>query len=347
MNSAAYQDPVDTDEQAALWCLRLGEGRLDAEQRRAFDEWMASDEAHVVAFEEAVAIWHGIDDVADMPEMIRYRGEAVEALRRANASRWARGTRWGWTTGGWASAAAACAAVLLIAMVYLFHDPMTSYSTGIGERRIVQLEDGTKLTLDAATQVNVRMDRNSRRLELVSGRAKFDVAHDALRPLSVLARNRLTLATGTSFSVELFKEQMRVVLYEGRVEVMAQAADGTRRNILPAAGQAGPTLVPGNQLIASTSGAATRIAPTDVSRSLSWESGQLTFDGESLALAVDRMNRDSREKLVIADPRIASYTVNGVFLGADAAAFVEGICALHPVQATHEQGKIVLSYRAS
>ncbi|MES2056048.1 MAG: FecR domain-containing protein, partial [Pseudomonadota bacterium] len=273
---------------------------------------------------------------------IRYRAEAVESLRRANARRWARTH---WSMGGWARAAAAFAAVLLVAMVYLLHDPMTSYSTGTGERRVVMLDDGTRLTLDAATQVNVRMDRNSRRLELISGRAKFDVAHDALRPLSVLARNRLTLATGTSFSVELLAEQMRVVLYEGRVEVMAQAPDGTRHTILPPPGA--PGLVPGSELVASTQAAATRIAPTDVSRSLSWENGQLTFDAEPLAVAVDRMNRDAREKLVIADPRIGAYIVNGVFLGADADAFVEGVCALHPVQATREPGRIVLTYRAS
>lgn len=343
MTSPAQQDCLQVDEQAALWCLRLSEGRLDADERGRFDAWIASDEAHVVAFEEAVAVWHGMDDVADMPEMIRYRAEAVEALRRANERRWARSPRW--ISAGWMKVAAACVAVVLTTMAYLLHDPMASYSTGTGERRVVVLEDGTRVTLDAATEVTVRMDRNSRRLELVSGRAKFDVAHDALRPLSVLARNRLTLATGTSFSVELLAQQMRVVLYEGRVEVMAQAADGTRHSILPAPGR--PGLVPGSELIASTSGVATQIAPTDVSRSLSWENGQLTFDAEPLSLAVDRMNRDAREKLVISDPRIASYSVSGVFLGADAEAFVEGVCALHPVQATREPGRIVLSYKAS
>jgi transmembrane sensor len=343
MTAPVHQDHSQIDEQAALWCLRLSEGRLDADERYEFDAWIATDDARAMAFEEAVAIWHGVEDVADTPEMIRYRAEAVESLRRANARRWARTH---WAMGGWGRAAAAFAAVLLVAMVYLLHDPMTSYSTGTGERRVVMLDDGTRVTLDAATRVNVRMDRNSRRLELVSGRAKFDVAHDAMRPLSVLARNRLTLATGTSFSVELLAEQMRVVLYEGRVEVMAQAKDGTRHTILPVAGQPGPTLVPGTELIASTSATTTSIAPTDISRSLSWESGQLTFDGEPLAVAVDRMNRDAREKLVIADPRIGAYIVNGVFLGADADAFVEGVCALHPVQARREDGRIILSYRA-
>ena len=52
--------------------------------------------------------------------------------------------------------------------------------------------------------------------KLLAGRAKFDVAHDALRPFSVLARNRLTVATGTSFSVELLSRQVLAFRCHGR-----------------------------------------------------------------------------------------------------------------------------------
>jgi len=327
------------DEQAVIWYQRLQAGDLDAIERDAFDHWLAGDPANLTLLEEAAVIWHGTIEVADCPEMIRYRAEAVEELRQANARRWSRKAswrRWSWM------GIAACLVLAFGLLAFLLYDPVASYTTGIGERRVVQLEDGTRLTLDGSTEVDVRMDRESRRLTLVSGRAKFDVAHDALRPLSVLARNRLTVATGTSFSVELLPAQVRVVLYEGHVEVMAQPAGGTPTVLVPRSnGVSG--LTSGRELVASTRSVATEIAPLDVSQSLSWESGMVHFDGEPLSLAVERINRDAREPLVIDDPAIASLAVSGVFTSRDTGAFVEGVTALYPIAARKEQGRIVLS----
>jgi len=330
----------ERDEIAAWWCIRLAGDPLDPADMQDFNAWIAVDPANAKAFGEAVTIWEGIDRLTDVPEMIGFRAEAVEGLRRANASRWSPVAVRRWR---WPAAIAACLAIVLLAGAWLLHDPTRRYETGIGERRMVMLDDGTRITLDASSRVDVRLDPDRRRLELVAGRAKFDVAHDPLRPLSVLARNRLTIATGTSFSVELLPRQMRVVLYEGKVEVMAQGADGARRTIrlVDTAAERG-ALVPGRELIASTEGSETRIAEADMTRSLSWESGMLSFDGEPLAIAVERINRDAKIKLVVGDPGVAAYAISGVFTAGDVEAFVEGVSALYPVEVTREPGRLVL-----
>lgn len=327
------------DEQAAIWCQRLEAGNMDLAEQESFDNWLADDPANIILLEEAAVIWHGASEVADSPEMIRYRAEAVEELRQANARRWSRSVDWRrWVP------LAACLVLTLGLFGYFLHDPSTSYRTGAGERRIVQLEDGSRLTLDGSTRVDVEMDRESRRLKLRSGRAKFDVAHDALRPFSVLARNRLTVATGTSFSVELLPRQVRVVLYEGRVEVMAQSVSGPPTVLVSrASGTTG--LTPGRELVAATESIATQIAPLNVPQSLSWESGMVHFDGEPLSLAVERMNRDARQAVVIDDPKLAGMTVSGVFNSRDTAAFIEGVTALYPIAASDEQGRIVLRFK--
>jgi len=338
MSRVANGIAPERDERAAWWCIRMAGGPLDPAELQEFNAWIADDSANAKVFGEAVTIWEGIDRLTETPEMIGFRAEAAEGLRRATAGRWspAAARRWRWPT-----AIAACLAIVLLAGAWLLHDPTRHYQTGIGERRVVMLEDGTRLTLDASSEVEVRMDPDRRRLELVAGRAKFDVAHDPLRPLSVLARNRLTIATGTSFSVELLPRQMRVVLYEGKVEVMAQAPDGARRTIRLADTARG-ALVPGRELIASTEGGETRVAEADMSRSLSWETGMLSFDGEPLAIAVERMNRDAKTKLVVGDAGVAAYAISGVFAAGDVEAFVEGVSTLYPVAVTREPGRLVL-----
>jgi transmembrane sensor len=329
------------DEQAASWCMRLADAQLSADEQAELDAWIAADPANAAAFEEAVAIWQRIDATTGMPEMIRFRAEAVEGLREANARRWARSPSRRWTV---SAAMAACLAMLIVAAVLLLGDRAQTYQTDTGERRVVMLDDGTRLTLDASTRVDVRMERDRRRLELIAGRAKFDVAHDPLRPLSVLARNRLTVATGTSFSVELLPRQVRVILYQGKVEVLEQAQDGANRNLL-AARTDDVALTPGHELIASTAGPEIRIDDTDVERSLTWETGLLSFDGEPLALAVERINRGARNKLVVGDAQIASYGISGVFAAGDVDAFVEGVSAIYPVQAVPGKAALVLKKR--
>ena len=338
-HSAASQ----RDEQAASWCMRLADAQLSADEQADLDAWIAADPANAAAFEEAVATWQRIDATTSMPEMIRFRAEAVEGLRQANARRWARSPGRRWTV---SAAMAACLAMLIVAAVLLLGDRAQTYRTDTGERRVVMLDDGTRLTLDASTRVDVRMERDRRRLELIAGRAKFDVAHDPLRPLSVLARNRLTVATGTSFSVELLPRQVRVILYQGKVEVLEQAQDGANRNLLAARAD-DAALTPGHELIASTAGPEVRINDTDVERSLTWETGLLSFDGEPLALAVERINRGARNKLVVGDAQIASYGISGVFAAGDVDAFVEGVSAIYPVRAVPGKAALVLKKRTT
>ena len=345
----------ERDESAALWCMRLADAPLDAGEQAAFDRWLAADSHNARAFEEAVAVWNGIDTITHTPEMIRHRAEAVESLRDLNARRWSRGNTMRWCR---PAAFAACFVLFLLAAIALLYDHPARYQTGIGERRVVLLEDGSRLTLDAATTVKVWLDDKQRSLELVSGRAKFDVAHDPWRPFSVRAGNRVTIALGTTFSVELLSKQVRVVLYEGRVEVIDQPDENTRLVSLLTAPERSPdakpvaapseaavVLNPGSELIAAADGPAARVITADLTRSLSWESGLLSFEGEPLMLAAERMNRYAKDRIVIGDRRAASYSISGVFAAGDAAAFVEGVTTLYPLDVRLQPGEMVLASR--
>lgn len=340
MNTATNDNAATRDEQAATWCFRFAEAPLGPEEHGALIAWIESDPANAAALEEAVAVWQAADAANATPEMIRFRAEAVTALRDANARRWRlRSSPRLWR---WAGSIAACVALVVAGLLFL-HDPARVYQTEVGERSIVKLEDGTRLTLDAASRVEVRMDADRRRLTLLAGRAKFDVARDPLRPFSVLAGNRLTVATGTSFSVELLPGQMRVILYEGAVEVLDDGAKALETRATPGPVAPATALTPGHELIASTVDTRRHIVDADTERSMGWESGSLSFDRDPLALAIERVNRDAQTRLVIEDRVIANFPISGVFAAGDVDAFVEGVSTLYPVTATPVDGTIVLT----
>ncbi|RZF59144.1 DUF4880 domain-containing protein [Sphingomonas populi] len=328
------------DEQAAYWCLSLAEGALTPSDRIAFDRWL-NDPENARAFEEAVDIWDAIDSVAGRPELIHLRSTALDNFRRQNRQLWSRHTA---SKRLWIGTVAACLLVA-VAMAILVHTPTHSYRTGLGERQLAILEDGSKLSLDADTEVDVRMERDRRDLVLVRGRAKFDVAKNPLRPFSVTAGDKVVVATGTAFSVEMVARQIHVLLYEGHVAVLDR---DSHVPIPPPASPAGSriavdqALQPGRELVMPLGGAAGTVEKADVTQSLSWEAGQLTFDDEPLSSAVARVNRYSKERLVIGDAGTAATRVNGVFTAGDTDAFVEAVTALTPVRAYRENRDVTL-----
>ena len=94
-----------------------------------------------------------------------------------------------------------------------------SFETALGEQRKILLDDGTRLTLDTGTRLVVAMGDQRRTVDLLSGRAHFDVAKDSLRPFVVTAGDRQVVAVGTAFDGARHGDEMSVTMVEGKVVV--------------------------------------------------------------------------------------------------------------------------------
>lgn len=324
-------------EAAAAWCLELADGPLPDERQRAFDAWLVTSADNLAAFERSSNLWRQFGDAAASPELIDVRERALATFRRRNQWRWARRAMTG-------RAVAALAAVLLIigGTMWWAQTAPDIYRTGIGERRVVMLDDGSRASLDAATEVDVRMRGDRRELHLVSGRAKFDVAKDPLKPFSVRVGDKLVVATGTSFSVEMVNGKLRVILYEGRVAVLDRPAGGASSAEVRETDEE-VALTPGRELVVGMSGQSrAHLAKADPVRSLSWEGGQLVFDDEPLNLAVGRINRYSTRRVELKGA-IGRLPVNGVFNTGDVEAFATGIEETLPVRVIRERDVVTIT----
>ncbi|WP_336966564.1 FecR family protein [Sphingobium aquiterrae] len=329
-------------EEASEWCMLHAEGLLAENERHRFDQWIADPE-NAAAFEQATRIWQAMDLAAEWPEMIHIRTTALQSYGEANGARWRSSTarRWAWLGG--------TVAVLLLAFVwsYAFLTGPEIFKTGVGERTVAMLADGTRLSLDADTQVDVVLSSKMRELTLVKGRARFDVAKDRSRPFLVFAGKRAVLATGTQFTVELIDQKVRVVLIEGHVEVLEkfkakEEAEALRVN--PRGISVKQFLQPGVELVeaADNTSPGRQIAPTDIGRALSWEGGKLVFEDTDLRAAVERVNRYSATKVRLGNAGAGNVRLSGVFAQGDVAAFVEAATELGGLQARNGDGAITL-----
>ena len=315
----------DRAAEAAQWCVRLCEGQMTGAARLEFTRWLTQDPRHRTAFDEAVRAWEEVNAAEATTELVALRVEALQSFRRAQRAR-ARLAENGRSS--WVLAASLVVAILIAAGAAWWHLSPQQLSTGVDERRTVLLADGSSVSLDASSQVLVEYSGVRRTLYVMQGRAKFDVAKDPRRPFLVRAADREVVATGTEFSVELLQKDVRVILYEGRVSV-----DGPGGLHKLAAGQS---------LSASVSDTHVDIEPDDANRSLGWESGQLEFVDESLAAAIERVNRYTYDRIVLGNAAAGKVRISGVFSAGDARAFIDGVTAVAPVTAAERNGQEVL-----
>jgi transmembrane sensor len=339
--SISDQAPDHVVIEAAEWCDRVADGLPALEDQLAFEAWLDADPRHRSAFERMAAILLDARKVADIPELIDLRADALQSMRDANREKEGRMLL---RRRPLLAAMAACLLLLLSGLVYQVWQRTDLYVTGVGERRVVMLADGSRVSLDASSRLEVEYDDARRNLRLLSGRAKFDVAKDPRRPFAVTAAGKQVVATGTAFSVELVTGQLRVILYEGHVAVLEEGPrDRPPRAVRNHRGLAADeTLVPGKALILDISRAKAVVEDADPVRSLAWEGGQLVFTDERLDLAVQRVNRYSDHRLVVRGPA-AAIPVSGAFNAGDAEGFVDGIEALYGLKAERSGRQIILT----
>ena len=309
--------------EAAAWRVRLSEAGLSGSLE--FDIWLREPGARA-AWQQVNGAWAMFDTLAHEPEMIAARQAALGDAKRAGARlSMPRVMR----------PLAAIAAVLLIAAVagvgsYTWLNRPDDYQTAAGERRVVTLADGSRLSLDASSEVTVQYRKHARDLHLLKGQARFDVAHDKSRPFSVVAGNQRVIATGTAFNIDMAGPKVFVTLIEGHVVVVNE--DNAGRWELRAGQQlaALPALPP-------------HIAPANTAKVTAWTIGQIVFDDEPLSSVVERVNRYSSTRILIADPGVAQMRISGVLNAGDAPGFVEIVTHYLPVKAVPEgDGAIAL-----
>jgi len=310
--------------EAAAWRVRLTEAGLRSSPE--FESWLR-DGDNQAAWNQVARAWNYFDDVAQAPEIVAAREAALRDANRA-ASRLGRPVLIRRLTGLIAAALVVCA---LGGGAYWWADRPDDYRTLAGERRVVTLADGSKLSLDADSEVTVRYGKNERFLRLLKGQARFDVAHDKTRPFAVIAGRQKVIATGTAFNIDMAGPKVLVTLIEGHVVVLDEYGENTTAPVQPKIIE----LRAGQQLSAAPSGSA-EIVPANIQRVTAWTIGQLMFDDEPLSSVVDRVNRYGGTQIIIADPRVGAMKISGVFNAGDVLGFVEIVTHYLPVRAVSD-----------
>ena len=182
-------------ELAAMWHERLHGSAAGAEERDACLRWRSQHAAHELAWQRMAALWGQFDDLPAEPARAALDAAAdatQRALRRRTVRRGVAGA-----VGVAFAAVLGWAGLGALPPSHLLADQHTR----VGETRVVTLADGSRLTLDTRTAIDVRYDDHQRLVVLRAGRLLADVAPDPDRPFVVQTPQGSPRALGTRFSV--------------------------------------------------------------------------------------------------------------------------------------------------
>jgi len=294
-NADDQQAPDDpTWDEAFDWVIRIERAPKDAAVAAALQAWLARSDIHAVAYQEVRKVWQVAPHLSPaLPERWRnLRPAAVSSVRQLRPVL----SRRQWLIGAAAGVASAFAAGTL-------GDLFADHATGTGETKIVTLADGTRLQLDTDSAVRLSFDQQRRAVELLRGRAFFDVAHDARRTFAVTAGAAQATALGTKFDVRRDDTRVTVAVEEGCVAISLNG-----RNPLPQ-----DALDPGAAVAIDLETGAVRQSAVDAQAIGAWRGGRLVVEGWSVAQVLDELGRYHRGTILLRDEALGARLVSGIY----------------------------------
>jgi transmembrane sensor len=185
-------------------------------------------------------------------------------------------------------------------------------STGPGQRAMLDLSDGTRVTLGPESRLRIpasfQAGEGPRDVELV-GEGYFVVHHDSTRSFRVQTAAGIAEDLGTAFVVTAHPETrgMRVVVTEGIVALRRTGSGATAPPLV--------TLTRGNLARLDSSGTATVTTVANPSAYAAWTSGEIRFDGTPLREALPVLARWYGIDLRLGDARLADRRITASFTG--------------------------------
>lgn len=285
MPPAAAIDPIL--HQALEWQVTFWSGNVSADEKAAFQFWLARAPAHQEAWQKAQSLHARL---AGLP------GEIGGQVLRGAPPRQGRRRMLGallWLAGGGIAIGTA-------RQTPQWQLAMADHATRTGERRQIVLADGTRIDLNSASAVDVRYDEKSRVITLRRGEILIATAPDSTavkRPFVVATGQGEIQALGTRFRVQEDGQQIRVAVFEGAVAISPARGGETR---LDAGEQARF-----NRRQVIHEGAADASATA-------WTRGRLIAERQRLADFLARLAQH-RPGLLRCDPAVADLPISGVF----------------------------------
>lgn len=314
-----------------------GEATL-AEERELL-RWRRESDENERYYQEFVRTWklaEGGDELLfprpapAAADLIRIADEEGEAT--SSTSRRARNLVHGW--GMRVAAAAAMVLIGFFAADFRTDEPpldlgygADEFVTGAGETATVSLRDGTVVRLAPESRLRLTGDMREREVHL-AGRAYFAVAKREGKPFRVRSAAGEVTVLGTRFDLQTEREDLRLVVVEGRVAVAARGHEtevgaGEMSRVVEG------TLLPVSQV-------------PDVHTQIDWLGRFLAFQATPLADVAREIELQYGVRVEITDPELAERTITTWLSDRSLEDVLRIVCAVALAECSADDGVVTI-----
>lgn len=341
------------EREAAEWFFRRDGGFTIADEA-AFRRWLRADVRRGVALAEVERTWEQAGGARDLATASGSLFDTRAAEVRAPRS--------------WRFVALAAAVAVGFAgwQATKTFSPLPSEPRDVGQvfaettatlsggLRRMELPDGSSVTLNADSAVEVQFTSTARRVRLRRGEAHFTVAKNPHRPFVVEASGVAVKAVGTAFNVRLGADVVEVLVTEGQVRVEDAArglslltpAGATATREIAVVMNSGDKAVIAIKAEAAPAAAAMAVLSTrEIEAALAWQKRSLEYTDAPLSAIVADFNRHNQHRLVIADPTLAIRRFGGTFPMGDYRSLVQVLEEAFDVVADRRERETILRLR--
>lgn len=269
-------------EEAVDWFLSLRDRPDDVELQSQFSIWVAKDDDNARAYERVRCLMgdtKALHEKQHATETISASSRPVTGIRHV--------------------------LMLILAIAgasfgaYHFIGQKGDHVTGVAERATLTAPDGSRLTLNAATAIDLQFSDKERRVVLLRGEIFVDVVPDGARPFVVEANGGTTTALGTAFDVDLRDDRTIVSVAKHSVAVQIEGREEQK------------IVGESQELNYNPDRGLSEIIERDSASFGQWRNGRLVFEDESIADVVGSFSRYLRGTMIISSRKIGTKRVSG------------------------------------
>ncbi|RLC25281.1 MAG: hypothetical protein DRH21_04245 [Deltaproteobacteria bacterium] len=231
------------------------------------------------------------------------------------------------------------AAIIVIVMTagyflfYLVNNPTTEQFVAGNSVEQTNLPDGTIVTLNHNSILKYpKIFASNVRSVKLQGDAYFDVAHNMSKPFVIHTKNIQIEVLGTSFYINAKVEQptIDVFVQTGKVAIIGN----NEEKLFLTAGERGT--------FEKSSGQLTKEHNQDPNF-ISWKTGKLVFDNESLVNVIDKINQTYHSNITIDNPDIYHCMLTATFEEQPLEIILEVLQETFDLIIEQKDGKILIS----
>ncbi|BCM25658.1 FecR family protein [Methyloradius palustris] len=319
-------------ETAARWFFRIKNTEPDHPDRGQFEAWLMANPVHAQEYLAVSSVWEDFDSTAKIQSLADIMERKTNELRDERSKKLKQ----------LANRAVHFMVVLGVSLFgyHFWQDwaarPVFQVAniTPVGQMQEQVLADGSKLIINANTNIEVTYYRDRRTAKISQGEVIFDVAKDPSRPFVIDSGHARITVLGTHFVVNRLNGLVRVSVDHGSVRVEAQ--DSTGANILT------PIVLHNGEVAEVKPGEMPQRVERNAADAFTFQNGTLVFDEASLEEISETLSRYRKIPIKSITTRHSDPHVTAVMKVRDTERFLALLPEISPIKIEQTDNQTLL-----